>query len=765
MKARAAAQLFEEMQHDLAAYGHSPLHQLLTLSAALDVFSEEDTRHAGQTFLPELLSSLFEILPDVQPIGCAPTVLQECRRVAHRAGNLCMADFSQDEIRLGLERLDLLERHGWCFTGMPWGEDHALGAAFLATTKPSGTPRQTLEQFTAFLLERGERNAPLYRRMLDDWDNRKSHSSDTAILPLLVQLPLSSIVRPDDLPGRLLTLQCGLTSLDSGADVDNISVANILHGKDTWRFEGHVQRAVDAARALSSRVHPVLGARRYDVRLAFQAMDVIYEGISFQLPLAALLYYQMLRPWERRATESLSMNVVLTGGIDDAGATLPTGGDIIRRKLMTVFFSPATHFVYPREDEAEVNAVLDALQRIYPYRRLRTVPARDLRDVAGNREIVVTKEIPLATRAVAALGRNAGKIAAASFTLLLLVVAYSFLFVWDFDNNPADVFYDEFDRMLYVRNENGRVLWSRSATTPNRPLFVPAFRSPQLALVVDVDRDGGNEVILGNGGCLVDSSDHITCYNADQSIRWRTKLGSPVETKEGDYRNVVPAADAMVLDTSAERRRMFVSTVSTFYPTFLYTVDLQGRITDSYLHLGTLRELTLTTRLFGGRRVLIAAGFSNSFRRACLVIFDPDSIRGCSPPTERYRLIEPRYTPGSELYYITFPRTELSELVFAAGVCNAHISSIRDSVIDIAIHQFYTPAKGDPVEIFITLDSRLRAVSMRTSSNFDSYHARHLSSGELKHPIDAAYQREFLKGIRYWNGKSFQAEPTMVKRR
>lgn len=764
MNAGEAASFYEEVKSELEIYGHSPLHQILILFFALDKLSSPDTERVGHTFILDLLAFLFDILPSVQADGCPPDYFYTGKLALQRALSLTHGSFSAEEIYQSMQTIDYLEQTIWCYLGSPWGRDDCLRTAFSADEHDYTTSMELLEHYVSFLIQRDNSYAVRSERILEHWRNRIRLSPDSVVIPLLQQLPVQQIFSTIEQPGRLHKLHCHLKSLITNSPSDTIATVNLLHGKDSWQFQQTAQHALNAARNLCAIQYRSLSTQRYDILLSFEAMDNVYTGYSFQLPLSTLLFYLMLHPFDRRTHEYLSQSVVISGGMDHSGDTVGLGDEVITKKLRTVYFSPATHFAYPRSDDDAVQRILYELTSQYPNRTLRTLPARDLRDITGSKEVVTIHEIPFRIRTLRSIQRNATRISLTSLLIAVSAMIYIFYFVLDFDTNPAEVYYNRGDHRLYVRNKNGNPLWSKSITSSDKSSFHPYFNHQQHGVVVDIDGDGENEVILGNAGHAANISDYLICYNADQTVRWKTRIGSPVLTSENDYRSIMYATASMILDTVDAAERLFLSTLSDFYPSFLYTFDLHGNISNRYYHHGLLAQLTLVASDFAGERYLIACGYHNGFERPCLIVFSPDSVFGCSPEEETHRLIDPNHIKGSEIYYITFPRSILSYLYNSPGVSLCHVNDINEKQLLIGVQQFYA---SDPVYtgyIYIAFNRYFHATTMRTNDLFDNYYARALTEGKIYRPMDEEYRKEYLSGIRYWNGNEFQAEPTKILR-
>jgi hypothetical protein len=730
---------------------------------ALDAFTQPHNIRVARGYLPDTLSSISGLLSSVNPDGCPPTVWAEKYSILERGCATVTGLFPGEELTRILSDCRTLERVAWCHVGEPWRGNSASDDSALELERGQGNPHEILARYCDHLESRDDRNADLYRGILTAWNTRLAYADDTACIPLIVenpQAPQASVACPS---ARLLPLQANLAPFRFATDEDHISTPNLLHGDDAWKFNSHVRDALRAVRTLHDSPRQ---ADLYRLSVRFQAQDSAYTGCSFQLALASILHFAMRRSQEQRIHESLSPDVVITGGLDADGKTIGLGAEQIIPKLTATFFSPYSHFAFPRADDDAVNAALATLHDSFPHRALRTIPVRDLRDLVSNREIVRITSVPFRKQVRSFVRRHAERIALSSLVAALLAVVYVFLFVFDFDSNPMIV--EVADSVFYVKNRSGKVLWTEEATSSDRRGIKFLYTPPPWSVILDIDNDGSNEVVLGNNGRERGVSNRLNCYRANKEIAWSTQqLGEPVETGEGRYLDIVYGTDAIIADTMNGRRDIFIATASDYYPTFLYSIDASdgGVVHSRYYHAGSIRDLTVSDQIIPGQRMLFAGGVHNGFREGALAVFDIRHVSGCSPQAASYELISPEYTPGTELYYIRFPQTDLGKLLDEAASCFARINMIDSIGFEVAINQFFTFETGGPSEIFIRFDRDFTPTEMRTSSSFDKYFRQFREKGDLEHPLDAMYKQRYLESILFWNGKIFQARPTAVMKK
>jgi hypothetical protein len=282
------------------------------------------------------------------------------------------------------------------------------------------------------------------------------------------------------------------------------------------------------------------------------------------------------------------------------------------------------------------------------------------------------------------------------------------------------------------------------------PLGLPSL------VIRDIDGDGRNEVLFA-----VQKKDdaygegRLYCFDSAGKERWRFDAGS--EMRFGgrifspDYRICGLAPH----DFRGDGRQEIV-VISYHYPHWpcqLVVLDCRGRKTGEFWNSGYLNSLATQDIDGDGKEEMIVGGVNNEWG-GCVIVFDPDRISGCSPQTGEFR--SDTLPPGSEKYYVRFPRSDVSlalgdiiEGLHHIGITgNRHIAAYNDH------------------GIIYELDFSLRGLSVDFGHGYMIKHNELRAAGKIQSSYtDPAYKESFRKGIRYWNGTEWVAEPTPNARR
>ncbi|MBE3130623.1 MAG: hypothetical protein IMZ54_07885 [Acidobacteria bacterium] len=183
------------------------------------------------------------------------------------------------------------------------------------------------------------------------------------------------------------------------------------------------------------------------------------------------------------------------------------------------------------------------------------------------------------------------------------------------------------------------------------------------------------------------------------------------------------------------------------WPCQLAVLDSSGKMVGEFWNAGYLRDLTYHDIDGDGREELIVCGVTNEYRGGCLIVFDTRDIRGSSPQSGEF-LCE-GLGAGSELYYVTVPFLDISK---AMGDL---VAGLRD--IDIT--------ENDRIRVTTTtglwyeFGFDLKCVQVSWGHGYIVRHEEMVKAGRIASVLDEAFRDALFKGIRYWNGSEWTAEP------
>ena len=387
-------------------------------------------------------------------------------------------------------------------------------------------------------------------------------------------------------------------------------------------------------------------SRYHEIIISFDKKEGIYEGNSLGITLTLSFLEELLKYYNPAYVIKINEGIAFTGGISEKGDILPVSEEIINRKTAAVFFSDINTFVFPKNEESFAFSELRRLKESYPGRKLRLIPAEDMNDILDRRNLVEIKKQRPVVRTVKFVKRNWVSAAAT----VLLAIVFGYLFVIDLDDNPDSLDADAFK--LYVKNKNGKLLWTKDISGP---LDIESQRIyfKYDATLVDIENDGIKELLIKEN-----QGRTISCYNKFQVKLWsdnfRDSVGAIVEQLNTEY-------SSFFIDTftvKSQREVMLVAKNWSSFGSALYCVDLitGERVPGTFWASGHIMDAEIVESDSAGKYEVWGTGFDNGYDDLVFFVYEMDTLTKIRPTTKDYKILG---YPESEMKaYIRFPKTD-----------------------------------------------------------------------------------------------------------
>jgi hypothetical protein len=167
-----------------------------------------------------------------------------------------------------------------------------------------------------------------------------------------------------------------------------------------------------------------------------------------------------------------------------------------------------------------------------------------------------------------------------------------------------------------------------------------------------------------------------------------------------------------------------------------------------FWNAGYLRDVAYHDIDGDGREELLVCGVNNEYRSGCLVVFDTRNIGGSSPQTGEFVL--EGLGPGTELYFVTVPRSDVSE---AMGL---YVADLR--MLDITENHRIRATSS--IGLIYEFGFDLEPLQLTWGHSYIFNHQNMTEAGKIASVLDEAYGDPLLKAVRYWNGSEWVAEPS-----
>ncbi|MDI6767813.1 MAG: hypothetical protein QME52_13415 [Bacteroidota bacterium] len=333
------------------------------------------------------------------------------------------------------------------------------------------------------------------------------------------------------------------------------------------------------------------------------------------------------------------------------------------------------------------------------------------------------------------------------------------------DQNPSYPILDPVSGSLAIYNKDHDMLWSiPSKILPgaNPDLLLPIYK---FINIYDINGDGRNEIItalpIGNQNNYTDTlrifsarKDILLIKTFDEKIQFRGKSYDEHWTISNIY------CDRIGNEGNLE---IFLLTNNGRSPNILFRLNNYGNIIGYFVHYG-LQQMIVLENSAGDKNIFLHGqndlGEIDSLSSPVLIVLDPEKINGktessCTPGFD----LE---TSKAEQYYIKLPLTDLNYLCKTNGYVGraTTIKFENKNAYDLWIGGTYE--KETPVFEYI-LSEEMEVLSVKYSSETLKLRQKLIAEGKIKGTFDDAYLENLKNGVRYWDGKEWQKEPTMVK--
>jgi hypothetical protein len=488
----------------------------------------------------------------------------------------------------------------------------------------------------------------------------------------------------------------------------------------------------------------------HKVVLQFDNRTGEYIGDSLGAALVILFLQELLNYYDSAYQITATGKIAVTGGITVDGKIKPVSDKIIQMKTALIFYSDIQAFVVPDSEDIYVQEKLNNLQKEFPSRDIKIIEAKNLDDILNRRDLLDIKKRNPVLRTGHFVKKNW-----ISLTIIsLLTLLFLFFFVLDFDYNPYSLYSDS--KTLYIKNINGKVLWTKALTLPSKD---PNDKISRYARLLDIDGDGKNELIIANERNPetqepIDRS-RVVCYNSNNSIRWKYSFKDKVIAKreilDTDYTvfliDTVTLSGKKSLFMRAANDRSFASAV--------YRIDLKTgkRLPGTFWASGHIMDGEI--EYVNNKPDFVGVGLDNGYEDLCFFAYNLDTLSEVRPTKDQY-LIE-NFPIAKMKEYIRFPKTDLDD--YDELRTPALIDFSFNYVTRTKEFAFATCVNNIPeiLETGYTIENNFKNIIISIGSGFRVRRDTLVAHGILNPPYtDTEEYRNIIKSkILYWTGNNW----------
>lgn len=354
-----------------------------------------------------------------------------------------------------------------------------------------------------------------------------------------------------------------------------------------------------------------------------------------------------------------------------------------------------------------------------------------------------------------------------SYLILLIITAFFISLILIFYPHkyiPADFKIE--NSTLIILDKDGNELWQYETGIENlvsekeykehfqykRPNADKSSRvnMPQL-IIKDINNDSHAEILFSTQTIDEWGEGELICFNHKGTCLWKFKAGHTTQfgsqIYSADYR--IKGFDVCDLDSDGDAEIIVISSHHHFFPNQIVILSTEGEVKGEYWNSGYLIDFAIVDLNRDKKKEIIFVGVNNEYGKGCLVVFDSALINGASPQSGDYKCKE--LEPGSEKYYILFPRTDV-DLIKSTVNYLANIDILENRLLSVTTG--YTT-------IIFELNFNLELQTVQFSHTFEQLHKMALAEGKIKSELNEDYKKTLEDGLLYYDGENWTSKPEM----
>jgi hypothetical protein len=334
------------------------------------------------------------------------------------------------------------------------------------------------------------------------------------------------------------------------------------------------------------------------------------------------------------------------------------------------------------------------------------------------------------------------------------------------DTNPAYTNYSDKSGLIQVYNKENDMIWSLPAFHLDDIERVEGRLSVSMTQTVDLDGRGRNSVVTlctlrGSGSepwrtlKVFDNVDHE---------RWQKLFSTGFRYRDRKYTSDFQATSfAVVPSASGKGSEIICIAENAFSPAYISRIDPNGNILGEYWHFGHFNGIYAVDVTGDHKKEIVVCGMndladSTHDEFGVIMVLNPYKISGKSSAS----LVDGYGLPHSdaELYYIRIPWVDLNRYYHQKlQPENFQFSGDGSLLFNLSTGN---PDNADYFWFQVHFAHDMTPIEIRSGDNTDKLHDKLVGEGVLTGRIDSLYLAEMKRGIRYWDGSSWQSYPVGV---
>ncbi|MBI5475394.1 MAG: hypothetical protein HY964_01495 [Ignavibacteriales bacterium] len=333
------------------------------------------------------------------------------------------------------------------------------------------------------------------------------------------------------------------------------------------------------------------------------------------------------------------------------------------------------------------------------------------------------------------------------------------------DKNPAYPHLNPNNATIEIYNKNNQLLWEIPAQSIYKIDLLGYEDQRERIQVVDIDGDKKNEIVTTiQIGKHSNGLSPLTFFSSTGKRIKELSFSEHLQFHNINYSNDLNALDILFEDFDGSgKKEIIVNASNSRSPNIIYRIINNGDVGGGYFHFGSgkIKNIKIGKKKFVAFLGRNDVGEPESLSFPVLIILDPLKIAGKAEASDSRGFGLP--VSKAELFVIRFPLTDMNYLWNTAGFIGSLNESIMDTVGTTNVWVLGNRGNDYDPKFEYIFSSDMKIIDIKLSNGTINLRNKLITQEKVKGIMDRAYLDNLKNGIRYWNGKEWQKEWTMVK--
>jgi len=341
------------------------------------------------------------------------------------------------------------------------------------------------------------------------------------------------------------------------------------------------------------------------------------------------------------------------------------------------------------------------------------------------------------------------------------------------DMNPSYGRMNGTANQFEVLNQKNEMIWNIPGADIDLKILTNDLSRELHYAVIDLDGDGKKEVLTSFRFATdgVNGASGLRIFSYDKRLLREIPFHEDINFRGIQYESNL-SSDLILVDKfkSNADNEMIVSANGRHSPCLIARLDSRGNVLGKYYHFGFISFMKSVDINNDGNKEVILCGSNDidddkRLQTPVIIVVDPGKIMGKTEAVESKGFgLQPS---DAEIFCISLPLTDMDTVLNSNGRVGL-VDPINFNGQDALNYRrcgsytFNNFARTVPEFDFI-FSKDMHIIDAKLTTETSRLRDELVSQGKLKGTIDHAYLDNLKNGVRYWDGKEWRKEWTMVK--